>query len=411
MEPANKKQRTDLNLDESSKTTEDNGSIKVSRDLYLDTIDRHMLDFDFEKVCSVSLLNINVYACLVCGKYFQGRGKSSHAYFHSMHRDHHVFLNLHTLKVYILPDGYEVDDPSLNDIKYVLNPILTRQQVAALDQNITPSYDLNNKKYIPGFVGLNNIKANDYVNVVIQALVHIPSFRDFFILEEFEKQARSQLVIRFGTLVRKMWNPKAYKGQVSPHELLQEISNSSGKRFKLTQQGNCIDFLSWFLNKLHHDLGGTKKPNSSIVYKTFQGEVQFESQSIGPADSGREKGQALVFDEDRPMTKNKLPFLFLALDLPAAPLYQDEKEANIIPQVPLTTILNKYDGTTIQEVNGEKKRYHITRLPKYIIFHIKRFNKNNFSEEKNPTIVNFPIKNVDMKNGKFVCKKKEKIKK
>lgn len=70
-----------------------------STDLYLDTINRHMLDFDFEKVCSVSLSQINVYACLTCGKYYQGRGKSSHAYFHSMDKDHHVFINLSTLKV------------------------------------------------------------------------------------------------------------------------------------------------------------------------------------------------------------------------------------------------------------------------------------------------------------------------
>lgn len=40
---------------------------------YLDTINRNVLDFDFEKLCSVSLSKINVYACLVCGKYFQGR--------------------------------------------------------------------------------------------------------------------------------------------------------------------------------------------------------------------------------------------------------------------------------------------------------------------------------------------------
>ena len=38
---------------------------------YLDTIDRSVLDFDFEKLCSISLSRINVYACLVCGKYFQ----------------------------------------------------------------------------------------------------------------------------------------------------------------------------------------------------------------------------------------------------------------------------------------------------------------------------------------------------
>lgn len=39
---------------------------------YLGTINKHMLDFDFEKVCSICLSNQHVYACLVCGRYFQG---------------------------------------------------------------------------------------------------------------------------------------------------------------------------------------------------------------------------------------------------------------------------------------------------------------------------------------------------
>lgn len=166
----------------------------------------------------------------------------------------------------------------------MLNPILTKAQVHELDTTLKMSYDLNNKKYLPGFIGLNNVKANDYVNVVIQALAHIPSIRDYFILEDFEKKGSSQLgmfcilglkwvylgtdlevalVCRFSALIRKMWNPKAFKGQVSPHELLQEISNASQKKFKLTEQSNAIDFLSWFLNTLHKDLGGTRKKNSS----------------------------------------------------------------------------------------------------------------------------------------------------
>ena len=81
-----------------------------------------VLDFDFEKFCSVSLSNLNVYACLVCGKYYQGRGKKSHAYTHSLEAGHHVFINLQTEKVYCLPDGYEISDPSLDDIRHVLNP-------------------------------------------------------------------------------------------------------------------------------------------------------------------------------------------------------------------------------------------------------------------------------------------------
>lgn len=40
---------------------------------YLGTINKHMLDFDFEKVCSICLSNQHVYACLVCGRYFQGK--------------------------------------------------------------------------------------------------------------------------------------------------------------------------------------------------------------------------------------------------------------------------------------------------------------------------------------------------
>ncbi|KAI8354167.1 hypothetical protein BD560DRAFT_438335 [Blakeslea trispora] len=397
MEPVQKKARystPELENEEkaSLKSTNNNND---STDLYLDTIDRHMLDFDFEKVCSISLSQINVYACLTCGKYYQGRGKSSHAYFHSMDKDHHVFINLRTLKVYVLPDGYEVDNPSLNDIKYVLNPILTKQQVHTLDNKLVMSYDLNNKHYLPGFVGLNNIKANDYVNVVIQALAHMPAIRDYFIVEDFEKKGASQLVCRFGALVRKMWNPKAFKGQVSPHELLQEISNASQKKFKLTEQSNAIDFLSWFLNTLHKDLGGNRKKNSSIIYRQLQGEVKIESQEFTPNGTGSDAA-LLNFSSTKPTNTTQTPFLFLALDLPPAPLYQDEKEKDIIPQVPLTTILSKFNGVKVQEVGNQMRKYSIVRLPQFLIFHIKRFSKNNWSSEKNPTIVNFPIKNIDM---------------
>lgn len=42
------------------------------------------------------------------------------------------------------------------------------------------------------------------------------------------------------------------------------------------------------------------------------------------------------------------PFLFLALDLPATPLFQDINEKKIIPQVALSQILAKFDGKTTQ---------------------------------------------------------------
>ena len=76
---------------------------------------------------------------------------------------------------------------------------------------------------------------------------------------------------------------------------LQEISNASNRKFKLTEQSDPLAFLSWFLNTLHKDLGGSKKKDSSIIYSTFQGEVSIESQ---PIDAKAAKGADLAFDSN-----------------------------------------------------------------------------------------------------------------
>ncbi|TVY45295.1 putative mRNA-splicing protein [Lachnellula occidentalis] len=362
-------------------------------DLYLDTINRSVLDFDFEKLCSVSLSNINVYACLVCGKYYQGRGPKSHAYFHALEVGHHVYINMQTQKVYVLPEGYEVKNKSLEDIKFVSDPTYTKEQVMALDRDSQTAWTLLGKEYTPGFVGMNNIKENDYFNVIIQALAHVPPLRNYLLQTSFVSSA--ELAKRLSILVRKIWNPRAFKSHVSPHELLQEISLKSNKKFTLTTQADPVDFLSWFLNNLHLALGGSKtKPGSSIIQSIFQGKLKVESQAItAKADAG----DRLRFEEAASVTTTTSRFLFLTLDLPAAPLFQDELERNIIPQVPLTSILSKYDGLRSQEHLNQRKRYRLLHpLPPYLLLHVKRFSTNKFVSERNPTIVTFDARNLDL---------------
>ncbi|KAL5121818.1 Ubiquitin carboxyl-terminal hydrolase 10 [Pleosporales sp. CAS-2024a] len=362
-------------------------------DLYLDTINRKVLDFDFEKLCSVTLSNINVYACLVCGKYYQGRGPKSQAYFHALEEGHHVYVNMETKKVYVLPEGYEVQSKSLDDIKFVVDPRMSKAEVARLDKEPKVSWDLSNREYIPGFVGMNNIKANDYFNVVIQALAHVVPLRNYLMLEDLSKQP--QLAQRFSTLVRKIWNPRAFKTHVSPHELLQDVALRSSKRFNLTDQADPVDFLSWFLNNLHLAVGGSKtKPHSSIVQKVFQGSLKIESQEI---TARADAGDRLRFEDADDVKTEMSKFLVLTLDLPAAPLFQDALEKNIIPQVPLTTILAKYDGMRAQEKMKHRVRYRLVHpLPPYLLLHIKRFSTNKFVSERNPTIVTFPTVSLDM---------------
>ena len=122
-----------------------------------------------------------------------------------------------------------------------------------MDKEREDSLDLFGKPYVPGYVGLNNIKATDYSNAVVQALNQVAPLRKYFLLNHFQN-AKSELgrlvlfsciswadtlncplvkVKRFGMLLRKMWNTKAFKGHVSPHEFVQVgffIFDYNGKR-------------------------------------------------------------------------------------------------------------------------------------------------------------------------------------
>lgn len=201
--------------------------------------------------------------------------------------------------MYILPDGYKVSDPSLDDISRVLAPSFTKTSIKELSKPQT-AFDLLNTSYTPGYIGLNNIKANDYLNVVIHALLHVKSLRDTMLLSNYTGK-EPELLKRFATLAKKVWNPRLFKAQVSPHEFLQEVTRVSAGRFKITQQGDPVDFLGWLLNALHKDAGGTKRRNSSMIYTAFQGELRLDTQQVIVKDelSGHMGHARPEFDIDR----------------------------------------------------------------------------------------------------------------
>ncbi|KAJ0266933.1 hypothetical protein HA466_0008400 [Hirschfeldia incana] len=361
------------------------GKHSLPRDCpYLDTVNRQVLDFDFERSCSVTMSNLNVYACLVCGKYLQGRSHKSPAYTHSLEAGHHVYINLLTEKVYCLPDNYEIiNDPSLDDIRHVLNPRFSRAQVEELDRNKQWSRALDGSHYLPGMVGLNNIQKTGFVNVTIQSLMRVAPLRNFFLIPENYQHCKSPLVHRFGELTRKIWHARNFKRQVSPHEFLQAVTRRT-KPFRIGQQSDPVDFMSWLLNTLHMDLR-TSKDASSIIHQCFQGEFEVVKEY-----QGIEKKEI-----------SRMPFLMLGLDLPPPPLFKDVMEKNIIPQVALFHLLKKFDGETVTEVVGPRlarMRYRVTKSPPYLMFHMLRFKKNNFFKEKNPTLVNFPVKDMDLRD-------------
>ncbi len=143
---------------------------------------------------------------------------------------------------------------------------------------------LSDETYLPGYIGLNNIRHNDYSNVIIHLLLHVPPIRNFFLdprTSQLKDEAKpTELVRRLAQLARRVWNPRLFKKQASPHEFLQEVVKRSEGKFTLVTQGDPVAFLGWLLNTLHRDLGGTKKSNSSVIYTSFQGEVKIQTQEV-----------------------------------------------------------------------------------------------------------------------------------
>mmetsp|Transcript_23668 Transcript_23668/g.56050 ORF Transcript_23668/g.56050 Transcript_23668/m.56050 type:complete len:611 (-) Transcript_23668:1528-3360(-) len=468
----NKRKATDMSEDDVSKSNNEPDVPAALSCPYLDTIQRSILDFDFEPSCSISLeTGPHIYACLVCGKFFRGKGQHTPLYTHAVNEGHFVYMHLFKGTFHCLPDDYEIKDSSLSDISAASHPTFTEDEIQKIDSNTGLARDLFGRRYLPGFIGLNNLSKTDYISSTIQALAHVRPLRDYFLRlshkdlfvstndtgKKHKKKSKkkkpphrmSDLVQCFGELIRKMWSNKRFKSNVDPHMLIQAISRASKKKFQVGQQSEVGEFMAWFLNQLHVGLGGTRKSGSSIIYRTFQGKIEVTTRqrkrnseiqeekkeninhtndenkvkSKGDATGiGIEKEQEPNHEEEELNTSTRsnieekimeTSFLQLTLDIPEKPLFRDDDGGLVIPQEPLVSVMKKFDGINFSEAISksgvvQRKRYRLLELPPYLILHLARFKTNNYSREKNPTIVAFPVKNLDLdsytfpKNGKQI---------
>lgn len=409
---ASKRLKVDETATNSTTTTNSVPSSNHVKCPYLDTVNRSVLDFDQLKICSVTMMNMNIYACLVCGKFFEGRGKSTAAFTHSVEHSHFVFMNVSDGRSYCLPDGYEVVDPSLNNIRKCLCPKYSDADVSALDSNVLLAKDIHGNSYLPGFIGLNNLKSMQYVNVVLHALSHVKPLRNYFLTKSTTVSitsggistaatASTQLAHMFSSIISKMWSKDNFKSVISPVEFLELVHG----RFSLTTHRGCNDiteFLVWLLNDLHQATSSDKN-KSSIIYDTFQGQIEVVTRRRRDGTSTNSNTD----DDSNWIEERKLnPFTYLPLTLPPMSLFQSTGAATaVIPQVPLQEVLKRYDGITwsdhIDSITGlfTRKQYRITRYPEYLILHLVRHTKTNFNQEKNNTLVSFPIKNLEVKSA------------
>lgn len=293
-------------------------------------------------------------------------------------------------QIYCLPEGYIVQDASLDDIKNVANPTFTSEQIAGLDQpGASLGVDLAGVSYLPGALGLNNLSQTDGINVALLVLANVTPLRDFLLGSPAALAAgasREPLLYKFGELTRKMWHARNFKPHISPQEVVQLIATASQKQFAPGKRTDPMAFMVWLINKLSRSLralGQTASDGVTIVEASFRGQLRVVREQVD------ESGVHLVVADETST------FLCLPLDVPPPPLFQDDRAETILHQVPLLSCLARYDGLTAVPTGAELRRFTLRLLPPYLLLHVKRFHKNNFFTEKNSTIVTAPL-SLDM---------------
>jgi len=379
---------------------------------YLSTIDRQAINFDFERVCSVTSRNQSIYCCLVCGKYFQGKGEGSPARIHCVTESHFVFINMHNAKIYCLPDDYQVNEPSLDDIVFNLQPKYSEKDILAIDKTSKPHTDVFGQLYTPGFSAMNDLSSSDFINVVVGLLAQVHPLRDYFLdVANYQVYASSRVVVEFGELVRKLWNPLKLKAAVSAHNLLQAVSTATRKKFHFGVQADAAEFLKYMLNELHTGLGGSRK-RPSIVSECFQGKIELSMQELARPNHNKvasdEKEEGDVVMEAKPIGEAKrmeIPAFIFSLELPASQLFKDSRDAkSLVSVIDMQEILAKYSGELpFDTVDGEKlirKTYRILELPPFVLFHVNRFTNTGWGIERNRTVVTLQVDKLDL--GKYL---------
>lgn len=196
---------------------------------------------------------------------------------------------------------------------------------------------------------------------------------------------------------------------------MQTLSVDSQRRFTIGKRCEAADLLIWLLHRLQKSLEPKSEPkrqrkNSKGIYTCLQGLVEVTSESKVLVDGFAEQKllerngfDASVVDTDGWCKDVKSSsFLMLTLDIPPCPLFRDSHGGLVIPHVPLFQLLQrKFNGDWIDSVTKQahvRRQYRLLSLPQTLILQLSRFTKNNFAMEKNPTIVTFPVKNLELRD-------------
>ncbi|XP_014861248.1 PREDICTED: ubiquitin carboxyl-terminal hydrolase 2-like [Poecilia mexicana] len=302
------------------------------------------------------------------------------------------------------PVGLPLDEPELRR-KQLSRSMLVNTFMGLI---INPA----KSKSPQGLVGLRNLGNTCFMNSILQCLSNTSELRDYclwnFHLMELNHRTNTALMEEFAKLTQNLWT-SVNNEAVSPSEFRNQIQKFAPKFIGCNQQ-DAQEFLRFLLDGLHNEVNRATirrkvsvqdidhLPDEEKARRTWNMYLEREDSRVVDLFAGQLKSsltctvcgfRSTVFEP------------FWDLSVPIA--QKSSGEVTLKDCLRLFTREDVLDGEERPTCNKCKarrkctKRFSIQRFPQVLVLHLKRFSDSNVRASKLNTFVDFPLKDLDLR--------------
>uniref|UniRef100_A0AAY4EBL9 Ubiquitin carboxyl-terminal hydrolase n=1 Tax=Denticeps clupeoides TaxID=299321 RepID=A0AAY4EBL9_9TELE len=275
-------------------------------------------------------------------------------------------------------------------------------------------FKTQNSKSVQGLVGLRNLGNTCFMNSILQCLSNTESLRDYCLHKSHRRdlnnnnRTNTALMEEFAKLIQTLWTSSGSEA-VSPSEFKTQIQRYA-PRFVGYNQQDAQEFLRFLLDGLHNEVNRvTVRPRGNMEdfdhlpdeekgRKMWSKYLEREDSKIVDLFVGQLKSSltccecgycSTVFDP------------FWDLSLPIAK--KGYGEVSLMDCMRLFTKEDVLDGDekpTCYRCKARRrctKKFTVQKFPKILVLHLKRFSEARVRTSKLSTFVNFPLKDLDLR--------------